>query len=177
MAGASGWAGGTGGHPSTQSIASAPPRRTLLKHTRLNFGACIGAVPGQMHPTDQMALASAPHVTGPRTSVSLQLSDTRDYEPEIRARLGTAAPTTLGLPRLLPVQHSRPTLRASLKPASGLATWGLCHRLFHLTECTHQMVLESQLTHIFVNLLFTLTNQDNKVSVCGGADFLKPCIV
>ena len=28
-------------------------------------------------------------VTGPRRSLSLKLSDTRDYEPQIRARLGT----------------------------------------------------------------------------------------
>ena len=30
-------------------------------------------------------------VTGPRRSVSLKLSDTRVYEPQIRARLGTSA--------------------------------------------------------------------------------------
>ena len=30
-------------------------------------------------------------VTGPRRSLSLELSDTRVYEPEIRARLGTTA--------------------------------------------------------------------------------------
>jgi len=30
-------------------------------------------------------------VTGPRRSFSLKLSDTRDYEPQIRARLGTTA--------------------------------------------------------------------------------------
>jgi len=30
-------------------------------------------------------------VTGPRRSVSLKLSDTRVYEPQIRARLGTTA--------------------------------------------------------------------------------------
>ena len=30
-------------------------------------------------------------VTGPRRSVSLKLSDTRVYEPQIRARLGTPA--------------------------------------------------------------------------------------
>ena len=31
-------------------------------------------------------------VTGPRRSLSLKLSDTRVYEPQIRARLGTTAP-------------------------------------------------------------------------------------
>jgi len=30
-------------------------------------------------------------VTGPRRSLSLKLSDTRDYEPQMRARLGTTA--------------------------------------------------------------------------------------
>ena len=30
-------------------------------------------------------------VTGPRRSLSLKLSDTRVYEPQIRARLGTTA--------------------------------------------------------------------------------------
>ena len=30
------------------------------------------------------------HVTGPRRSLSLKLSDTRVYEPQMRARLGTA---------------------------------------------------------------------------------------
>ena len=30
---------------------------------------------------------------------------------------------------------------------------------FHLTECIYQFVLESQLPHKIVNLLFTITNQ------------------
>ena len=33
-------------------------------------------------------------VTGPRRSLSLELSDTRVYEPQIRARLGTTPPQT-----------------------------------------------------------------------------------
>ena len=36
-------------------------------------------------------------VTGPRRSLSLKLSDTRVYEPQIRARLGT---TALQIPRI-----------------------------------------------------------------------------
>ena len=36
------------------------------------------------------------------------------------------------------------------------AQWVLAVQV-HLTECIYQLVLESQLTHIIVNLLFTFT--------------------
>ena len=34
----------------------------------------------------------------------------------------------------------------------------------HLTECIYQLVLESQLPHKIVNLLFTITDEDNKIA-------------
>jgi len=40
---------------------------------------------------DCAAVLLSPPVTGPRRSLSLKLSDTRVYEPHIRARLGTTA--------------------------------------------------------------------------------------
>ena len=36
---------------------------------------------------------------------------------------------------------------------------------FHLKECIYQMVLESQLPHKVVNLLFTVANQNNKWTI------------
>jgi hypothetical protein len=41
-------------------------------------------------------------------------------------------------------------------------------RQIHLTECVNRMVLESQLPHKIVNLLFTITNQDNKLTILWG---------
>ena len=38
----------------------------------------------------------------------------------------------------------------------------------HLTECVHQLVLESQLPHKTVNLLLTITNQDDNLTVLWG---------
>ena len=40
-------------------------------------------------------------VTGPRRSLSLKLSDTRVYEPQIRARLGTTAQWVVSGQRVL----------------------------------------------------------------------------
>jgi len=63
-------------------------------------------------------------VTGPRRSLSLKLSDTNVYEPQIRARLGTTAtpllpPCTVLFSRSLPpLEFSRASLRA--KPQRGL---------------------------------------------------------
>ena len=39
---------------------------------------------------------------------------------------------------------------------------------FYLTECINQMVLESQLHHKIVHLLFTTTNQNDKSTVFWG---------
>ena len=38
-------------------------------------------------------------------------------------------------------------------------------RRFHLTERIYELVLESQLPHKIVNLLFTITNQNNELTV------------
>jgi len=35
------------------------------------------------------------------------------------------------------------------------------------------MVLESQLPHKIVNVLFSITGQNNELTFCGGVDFLK----
>ena len=43
-----------------------------------------------------------------------------------------------------------------------------------LIECIYQLVLESQLLHKTVNLLFTTTNQSFKLTFLGGFDLLKP---
>ena len=42
-----------------------------------------------MDPPPRAAQRYTPIVTGPRRSLSLKLRDTRVYEPQIRARLGT----------------------------------------------------------------------------------------
>ena len=38
-----------------------------------------------------------------------------------------------------------------------------------LTECINQMVLESQLPHKIVNLLFIITNKNSKLTVLWGS--------
>ena len=58
-------------------------------------------------------------VTGPRRSLRLKLSDTRDYEPQIRARLGTTGVVVAGADRPnAPVPLGPP-------PAKGLNPWTL----------------------------------------------------
>ena len=42
-----------------------------------------------------------------------------------------------------------------------------------LTECIHQLILESQLPHKIVNLLFTITHQILSRRFCRGFDLLK----
>jgi len=39
----------------------------------------------------------------------------------------------------------------------------------YLTECIYSLVLESQLTHKIVNLLFTITNSNIKLTVLWGS--------
>ena len=48
-------------------------------------------------------------VTGPRRSLSLKLRDTRVYEPQIRARLGTTAGEALTLDEVLMVGSAEGT--------------------------------------------------------------------
>ena len=43
----------------------------------------------------------------------------------------------------------------------------------NLTQLVNSMVLESQLPHTIVNLLFTIANQETKVTISLGLDFLK----
>ena len=43
----------------------------------------------------------------------------------------------------------------------------------YLIRCVDQLFLESQLPHKIVNLLVTVSNLNNKLTVCGGVDFLK----
>ena len=45
---------------------------------------------------------------------------------------------------------------------------------FDPKQCIHEMVLESQLPHRVVNLLFTITNENNKLTMLWGTDFLEP---
>ena len=40
----------------------------------------------------------------------------------------------------------------------------------YLTQCIHQLVLESQLPHKTVNLMFELVTVNNKLTICGGVD-------
>jgi hypothetical protein len=42
------------------------------------------------------------------------------------------------------------------------------HNLFNLTEYIHQSILESQLPHKIVNLLFAITNKHIKLTVLRG---------
>ena len=64
-----------------------------------------------------------------------------------------ASPPLHAEPQILPLPHS---------PAVG----------FHLTECIIKMISESQLSHKSVNLLFTITHQNNKLTVLwGGVTF------
>ena len=44
----------------------------------------------------------------------------------------------------------------------------------HLTQCINHVVLKSQLPHKIVDLLFTISLPCNKLTFCGGVDFLKP---
>ena len=65
----------------------------------------------------------------------------------------------------------------SLCQARGRAT---AHRLtelrlhLHLTQCINQMVLESQPPHQSVNLLFTITNSNDKLTIWLGSWLSKP---
>ena len=43
----------------------------------------------------------------------------------------------------------------------------------HLTERIYRLVLESQLPHKIVNLLFTISDHDARYVFCGGVDFSK----
>ena len=44
----------------------------------------------------------------------------------------------------------------------------------YLTRSINQMVLENQLPHKTVNLVFKLVIVQNKLTIWGGVDFLKP---
>ena len=46
-------------------------------------------------------------------------------------------------------------------------------RTSYLTQCIGQMVAESQLRHEIVNLLFTMTDYNNAVTILWGIDSLK----
>ena len=52
-------------------------------------------------------------VTGPRRSLSLKLSETRVYEPQIRARLGTSAAKSLMLRSQHPIKYHEIQLRGT----------------------------------------------------------------
>jgi len=58
-----------------------------------------------LHPNPGFFFLLFPLVTGPRRSLSLKLSDTRVYEPQIRARLGSAL---FGLTPFFPWREAGP---------------------------------------------------------------------
>jgi len=68
-------------------------RKRLTSESRLRAMACntlvVSPGTGASRPCDTHFFFTL--VTGPRRSLSLKLSDTRVYEPQIRARLGTTA--------------------------------------------------------------------------------------
>ena len=45
--------------------------------------------------------------------------------------------------------------------------------LFYLTQCTYQLVLESQLPHEIVNFIFQLVIANNKLTILWGSRLFK----
>ena len=51
-----------------------------------------------------------------------------------------------------------------------MPTWKLFQvGLSHLTECINQTILENELPHKIVNLLFTVTDQNIKLTILWGS--------
>ena len=87
-------------------------------------------------------------VTGPRWSLSLKLSDTRVYEPRIRARLGTTA-------------HLAPGAYDSFNAVGQQQV---------LSDTMYLLISFRKSTpHKIVNLLFTITNKNIKLTVLWGS--------
>ena len=61
-------------------------------------------------------------------------------------------------------RHPSPATRRTTK-VSCLQNSGGLRDQSHLTECIHQLVLESRLPHKIVYLLFTITNQNIKLTI------------
>ena len=85
-------------------------------------------------------------VIGPRKTVSLMMSDARVYTPQIRARLVTAT-------------HFCKVVVCAGTPAWFTAAF----------TGFNDAVLESQLPHKIVNLIFQLVTFNNKLTIFGGS--------
>ena len=69
--------------------------------------------------------------------------------------------------------HARRTSKSRTRSSSAPPTSSKAIPQSYLTKCIYYLVLESQLHHKIVNLLFAIINQNIKLTICGGVDFLK----
>jgi len=98
-------------------------------------------------------------VAGPRRSLSLEVSDTRIYEPYVRSRLGITAPfCQVVLAELFPLGYSSRRGRSWCNPISHSSS--LSHSFFHAFSCSRFLALSlclsfSPLFYLSLALSFT----------------------